>query len=287
MNQLAALYRSPTYSPNDHRCNDSAILEATAEELARRGWSVVNATEPEIERGNIPDADLYLNMCQGRRASEMLAEVVGSNARIVNRPTSVLNCHRRRLVESIMASGVPFPQTLIAPTTDGTASTLPIDLLTTDHDPIWVKRGDVHAERNEDVVVTDRDGIAAALAAFRKRGIGWAALQANVPGPIIKFYGVAGRDFFRWYLADTKNGTNGKNGHHHVEVDVEKLEDLAFRAAQAVGLEIFGGDVALPAPDQPVLIDLNDWPSFARVRQDAAKAIAQYAEEAALIGKNA
>jgi hypothetical protein len=277
MNRLAALYRSPTYSPLDHRRNDSAILEATVAEFARRGWRVAKATELDVERGELPEADLYLNMCQGRRASETLAAAVGSNARIVNRPTSVLSCHRRRLVESIMASGIPFPQTLITPTTVGTAGTLPIDLLSTDHDPIWVKRGDVHAERPEDVVVTDRDGIEDALTAFRERGIGWAALQANVPGPIIKFYGVAGGDFFRWYVADGSEA----------EVDADRLQDLAFRAAQAVGLEIFGGDVALPAPDQPVLIDLNDWPSFARVRDDAARAIAQYAGEAALTGKNA
>ncbi|MDQ6926858.1 MAG: hypothetical protein M3154_11580, partial [Candidatus Eremiobacteraeota bacterium] len=40
---------------------------------------------------------------------------------------------------------------------------------------------------------------------------------------------------------------------------------------------VFGGDVALPAPDAPVLIDLNDWPSFAPFRADAAAAIAAYA----------
>jgi hypothetical protein len=274
MNQLVAIYRSPSYSPRDHRRNDAAILEATTVELAWRGWRVATAHETDVAAGHLPPADLYLNMCQGASASERLGELAGG-ARVVNRPASVINCHRRKLVESMMAAGVPFPFTLLAPTTPGTVATLPIDLLTTDHDPIWVKRGDVHAERVEDVVVTDRDGLEQALAAFARRGISWAALQTNVPGPIVKFYGVAGGEFFRWYRQD---------GGDESAVDESRLREVAFCAAAALGLEIFGGDFALPAPDQPVLIDINDWPSFARVREDAARAIAHYVHGSSLKG---
>jgi len=39
---------------------------------------------------------------------------------------------------------------------------------------------------------------------------------------------------------------------------------------------VFGGDVAFPEPDRPVLIDINDWPSFAPFRDEAARAIADY-----------
>jgi len=45
---------------------------------------------------------------------------------------------------------------------------------------------------------------------------------------------------------------------------------------------VFGGDVAFPQPDAPVLIDLNDWPSFAPVRVAAAAAIAGYIDEQSL-----
>src|SRR6185436_13420400 len=95
------------------------------------------------------------------------------------------------------------------------------------------------------------------------------ALQANVPGPVVKFYGIADGRFFRWY------GAEGESP----QVNEDRLRDVAFGAARAAGLEIFGGDVALPSPDQPVLIDLNDWPSFARFREDAARAIAGYIED--------
>ena len=60
-------------------------------------------------------------------------------------------------------------------------------------------------------------------------------------------------------------------------VDESRLRALAFGAARALGLEVFGGDVALPTPDAPVLLDLNDWPSFAPFRAEAAAAIAAHA----------
>ncbi len=100
------------------------------------------------------------------------------------------------------------------------------------------------------------------------------ALQAHVPGPIVKFYAVADGRFFSWYAADGSS----------FAVSEESLRRLVFAAARAVGLEVFGGDVAFPTPDGPVLIDLNDWPSFAPVRAAAATAIAAYVDEKASNG---
>ena len=67
-----------------------------------------------------------------------------------------------------------------------------------------------------------------------------------------------------------------------IAISETSLRSLVFAAARAVGLEVFGGDVAFPSPDAPVLIDLNDWPSFAPVRDTAAAAIAAYIDEKAL-----
>ena len=57
------------------------------------------------------------------------------------------------------------------------------------------------------------------------------------------------------------------------------LRRIAFAAATALRLEIFGGDVAVPDPHHPVLIDINDWPSFAPFRAEAAQAIGDYVAE--------
>jgi len=106
------------------------------------------------------------------------------------------------------------------------------------------------------------------------------ALQAHVGGPIVKFYAVADGRFFFWYPAE---GPRDRKP----DVSEDRFRALVFAAARAVGLEVFGGDVAFPKPDEPVLIDLNDWPSFAPVRIAAAAAIAAYIDEKAANGKTA
>jgi len=277
MKSLVALYRNPTYSPAMHRRNDTAILDATVDELEHRGWSVTRSVEGDVAAGRLPAADLYVNMCQGPAASERLLTLVPPEALAINPPRSVLNCHRHKLVTHMAASGLPFPRTLIVPTADPQALIPLVHQLNGDGRPVWVKRGDVHAETSADVVATKEAGVTDAIAAFARRGVSRVALQAHVPGPIVKFYALADGRFFSWYAADPST----------VDISEESLKALVFAAARAVGLEVFGGDVAFPAPDAPVLIDLNDWPSFAPVRAAAAAAIAAYIDEKASNGKQA
>lgn len=276
MKRLVALYRSPTYSPHAHRQNDTAILDATVDGLERRGWDVVRTGERDVAAGRLPPADVYVNMCQGPAASERLLDLVPKAALAVNPPESVLNCHRHRLVAKMAAAGLAFPRTLIVPTADPQTVMPLVHQLNGDGRPVWVKRGDVHAETSADVVATKESGVRDAISAFARRGVSRVALQAHVPGPIVKFYAVADGRFFSWYAAD--------GGGSSFAVSEESLRRLVFAAARAVGLEVFGGDVAFPTPDAPVLIDLNDWPSFAPVRAAAATAIAAYVDEIASNG---
>jgi hypothetical protein len=272
-----ALYRKPAYSPQQHLANDTAILDAVAAGLEGRGWRVTRSAEQRAESGALPSAGLYLNMCQGARASGRLVVLEREGALFVNRPASVLGCHRHQLVRTL-AGDVAFPPTVIVPTwlTYEAAQTLAHFLST--RRTVWVKRGDVHAERAEDVVPARPDQVPLVIASFAARGVARVAVQEHVPGPVIKFYGVADRRFFRYY--DAKAGPDGPAP----VLDEERLQALAFGAAARVGLGIFGGDVALPAPDRPVLIDLNDWPSFAPFRAEAALAIARFVHEHAQTG---
>ena len=202
MKRLVALYRSPTYSPHAHRQNDTAILDATVDGLERRGWDVVRTGERDVAAGRLPPADVYVNMCQGPAASERLLDLVPKEALAVNPPESVLNCHRHRLVEKMAAAGVAFPRTLIVPTADPQTVMPLVHQLNGDGRPVWVKRGDVHAETSADVVATKESGVRDAITAFARRGVSRVALQAHVPGPIVKFYAVADGRFFSWYAAD-------------------------------------------------------------------------------------
>ncbi len=275
MKRLVALYRSPSYSPLQHRTNDTAILDATVARLASRGWQVEKTLELDVEAGRVPAAELYVNMCQGPLASERLAPIEADGALVVNRPTSVLACHRHRLVRRMAGSGLAFPRTVIVHTRTEVPSDQELAALFDGHAQVWIKRGDVHAERPEDVVAVPPADVAGALRAFGARDIPWVAVQEHVQGPVVKFYGVADGSFFRYYGADA--GWSAPPP----PVDEERLRQLAFAGARMLDLEIFGGDVALPAPDRPVLIDINDWPSFAPFRDEAARAIAGYIDERA------
>lgn len=265
MMRLVAIYRSATYSPGRHRSNDAAIMDETTARLAADGWSVERLGEGDVEAGILPDADLYLNMCQGRAASEELLELEARGARMINRPSSVLACHRHRLIPALTAARLPVPPTTIC-------STLrPVQAHDWPYDAeLWVKRGDVHAQSAADVVRTDGRTLAATLRSFAERGVEQVAVQEHVPGPVLKFYGVAHSGFFHAFRED---GTPVDDS----VVALDALKELAFAAARAVRLQVFGGDAVVADRLAPTLVDLNDWPSFAPVRQRAAQAIARLA----------
>ncbi len=117
-----------------------------------------------------------------------------------------------------------------------------------------------------------------ALRRFAGRGIPFVIAQAHVPGDLVKFYGVRQSGaavetcWFQWFYHRDK----GMLGH---AFDSARLRDEAFRAASALGIEIFGGDAIIRADGEPVIIDLNAWPSYALYRDRAADAIADHLVE--------
>lgn len=272
--RLVALFRSATYSPLQHAANDSGILDATIVELERLGWSARRFSERDVPTRALPPAELYLNMCQGPAASHALLKHEAMGHRFLNRPSSVLGCHRHRLVPALAASGIPFPATMLLSTEEPLSRVQRDELAALGAGPVWLKRGGVHAERPEDVLRLERHELDRGLAEFAARGITLAAVQAHVAGPVVKFYGVAGGSLFHAYLAESGAPVTPDL------VEPEALRALAFRAAMRLRLDVFGGDVVIADRRRPVLIDLNDWPSFAPIRDRAARAIAGHVHAA-------
>jgi hypothetical protein len=270
-----AIEREPRYSPQQHRQNDVAILGEAAAALVDLGWTGAMATESNVERGELPPADLYLNMCQGAAASRRLLALEQNGALLLNRPSSVLSCHRHRLVRALARAGVPFPATRIITTAGPPPAPGDLSDLAATQNLLWVKRGDVHAEAPNDVIAVSPHSVPAAGAAFAARGIERVAIQRHVPGRVVKFYAIANGAFFRWYDPVDASPTPVTTA------DEPALRALALRAGAVLGVEIFGGDIVLSTHGAPMLIDLNDWPSFATCRTEAAHAIALYASRIA------
>ena len=57
---------------------------------------------------------------------------------------------------------------------------------------------------------------------------------------------------------------------------LQGMAQLGAQAAAALGVEVYGGDCRHQPDGSLMLIDLNDWPSYARCRDAAAEAIAAY-----------
>jgi hypothetical protein len=263
-----AIYRDRSYSPFQHLSNDRAILDRTSAELRAQGWEVDGIEELAVVGRQLPPADLYLNMAQGRAASEALVIAEYRGGRFFNRPSSVLRCHRHRLVTTLLASGLPFPDTMLV-RTDQRLEPGALQRFSCG-EPVWLKRGGVHAEQESDVRRLPIEAVPEGLIELAARGIRVAVLQRHLEGPVVKFYGVGGSALFVAYVAGTKAAVPPELA------SLELLRTLAGRAAARLRLDIFGGDFVIDSAGRPTLIDCNDWPSFAPVRDAAARAIAGY-----------
>jgi hypothetical protein len=255
MPTVVGVFREAEYSPGKV-ADDAAILERTAAALTARGLSV-RLGEPALALAD--DVDAVLAMCQSAPALAIL-DVAAARVPVMNGPAAIRHCFRTETVR-VLADAAPFPPTRIVAT--DTRDAAPAPAVTP---PCWVKRGDVHAMERDDVVfAADAAALDTALARFRARGIAHAAVQAHVAGTVVKFYGLADGRFFRCY-AETEN----------VPAPIERMWTAARTGAAALGLDVFGGDLVVTPDGEPVLIDVNDWPSFARCRDEAAAAIAGY-----------
>ena len=93
-------------------------------------------------------------------------------------------------------------------------------------------------------------------------------VQRHEDGDLIKFYGVGPGQWFTWFYHDPSTA-------RRLPFEIEDLAQQAELAAAAVKVEVFGGD-AIVTPDGKIfIIDINSWPSFARVRSEAAVQIAR------------
>ena len=260
------IFREETHSPG-RESDDAEILRLTAKHLEALGFQV-SLKGPEEIMGTRERPRFVFLMCEDARVLRLLTAWESDGVRQVNSPVAVFNTYREHMIAKFSAAGVPFIESRIVSTA------IPRSGAST---PVWVKRPDVHNTQEGDVVLAASDhALAAALDGLAARGIARAVLQAPVAGDLIKFYGVgpgAGRDgeppWFRWFYHKGQKLA----GHRF---DERGLARLVCRAAAALGLEVYGGDVIATASGDLVLLDLNAWPSFALYRDEAAVAIGSY-----------
>lgn len=262
--KLVGIQRSTLFSPGRHAENDRLILEATAGVLQRKGCAVRLISEDEVGAAGI-DAPAVFSMCQGTRANRLLEEVERQGALVINRPGAAQNCHRARLHGVLQGDWGIFAPTILLSTGE-TAG--PPAGVSTGADGFWIKRGDVHATQPGDVVrVHTLSQFDQVLGDFRRRGILEAVVEPHFTGEVVKFYGVVGTPFFRFYC---------ERDFKLCPIEIGSARPSIERVVRRLGLEIYGGDAILTPDGQVRVIDINDWPSFASFRQEAAEVIGSY-----------
>jgi glutathione synthase/RimK-type ligase-like ATP-grasp enzyme len=261
------IYRELAHSPG-RIDDDRAIMKGVSEALADLGFSVelvdAEAADAAFEA---PWANIFV-MCERGAVLDRLKAAEKAGSIIVNSPDAVRNTYRHRMVELFARHRVSAPASQIVATDAQRSRTAA---------GVWVKRYDFHATQTDDVMYTTSDeGWREALHRFANRGIPFIVAQEHVPGDLVKFYGVrrgaTDANWFEWFYHRDK----GMLGYRF---EVSNLRRVAMDAAAALGLEIFGGDAIIQANGEPMIVDLNAWPSYARYRNQAAQAIADLLTE--------
>ncbi|HLX98373.1 MAG TPA: hypothetical protein VKR62_06735 [Roseiarcus sp.] len=253
--------REPAHSPGRVE-DDAAIMRRVGEAMTERGFSVELVAADALNEA--APANLFV-MCERGAVLDRLAEMEKAGSIVVNSPAAIRNTYRHRMVELFAQYCVSAPRSWIVAADANMAR--PADCA-------WIKRYDFHATQRDDVMYAASDtGWREALRRFADRGVPFVVAQEHVAGDLVKFYGVrngagtSGASWFEWFYHRDK----GMLGH---AFDPARLEKAALDAAAALGLEIFGGDAVIKASGEPMIIDLNAWPSYALYRDRAAEAIA-------------
>ena len=262
------IFREAAHSPG-READDAEILRLTGKRLEATGLQVVLKTPDEVNGldDDAPPRFVFL-MCEG---VEVLGRLQGLETRgvpHVNTPQAVLNTYRDRMIAAFGEANVPFIPSRLVSTAGTEGATTP---------PAWVKRADVHNTQEGDVRFAPTPAaVAAALRGLAERGIARAVIQPHVEGDLVKFYGIGAGGgppgeppWFRWFYHKEQKLA----GHRF---DERRLARLVRSAGAALGLEVYGGDVIVPPSGEPVLLDVNAWPSFALFRDEAAARIASH-----------
>lgn len=267
---IVGISRGSEYSPN-HVDNDAAIFNKVVEELCKLGCEVQTYTEKEYVERNI-EGDILFDMARDAATIRRLKQQEDKGALVVNSAYGIDNCVRKPMTELLLAHGVPHPSSVIVRTDRKYSG---------EYLPCWIKRADSHAMVKEDVsYATTQEEADGVLSNFHRRGIGEAVINKHLQGDLVKFYGVQGTDFFFWFYpgpcSHSKFGLEKINGEAKgIPFEVEKLKQYSDKAAEVLNVPVYGGDCVVLSDGSIEIIDFNDWPSFARCRDEAAVKIAE------------
>ena len=280
---ISGISRDCEYSPN-HLQNDAAIFNIVSEFLKDAGCEIHLYTEKEFAEKRV-DGDIFFCMARSKATLHRLKNLEDNGALVINPPHGISNCIRKSMTELLINNHIPHPASIISPVNAVDTSRLSY--------PCWIKRGDSHTIVKNDVCFAPSSDIAENIINdFKMRNISSAVINKHLYGDLIKFYGVSDTEFFHWFYPSmslpSKFGLEIINGEAKgIPFDEKKLKMLCKHVSKLLNVPIFGGDCIIQEDGSIMIIDFNDWPSFARYRNEAGRNIASfiYKQAKEFIGK--
>ena len=268
------IQRAACYSPNSEE-KDLAILQEVGcffddvnivgEGEFVENFSTYNQLISAESLGAVNAYYQIISMARSPKALDCLEQLEQRGIRVLNPSVGIRACQRSNVEKVMRENHLPLPPD------EG-------------DDGYWVKRADAAAQSKEDVCFChDWAEVEKIKSTFMQRGITDIVTQAHVKGDVVKFYGVEGTNFFRYYLSgddtETKFGNEERNGKpQYYPFSSSNLQADAEKLACLLQTPIYGGDAIIQEDGNYVIIDFNDFPSFSKCRKEAAKAIFERTE---------
>ena len=266
--------RENRYSPNCTQ-KDSAILHQTALQLQNLGATVQLMQEEEFCRSfqELTSVDGCFTMARNESTLQCLQQLEERGVTVVNSAFGIRRCVRSTMSMLLESNGIPYPKSHLIEA----SGHMPEDSAY----PCWLKRGEGCAQQKEDTCyVQSLEQANEVLQDFWRRGVTSVVTCEHIKGDLIKFYGVRDTDFFYWFYPSdvfhSKFGLEVINGvPKGLPFSVGHLKQISDEAARVLDVPVYGGDCVVQDDGQILIIDFNDWPSFAPCCQDAAYKIAE------------
>ncbi|WP_018564461.1 ATP-grasp domain-containing protein [Streptomyces sp. PsTaAH-124] len=230
-------------------------------DVVRPGGSLLDMTE-ELRTG-AHDA-WVLKTVSGGPGLTLLEAAAAAGTTTVNDARSIRGVRDKALAAAIGRSrGLPLPRTYAAARPELLAEIAPSEY------PLVVKPADGSSGRAVHLVPSP-DRLAALLPELAGEGLLIAQPYVPNPGTDVKVYSVAGE----LYATERRSPLHPEHALRERRVPLSaEVAALAARVGAVYGLDLYGVDVVL-GPDGPVVVDVNDFPSFRQV-PDAVSRVAR------------
>lgn len=244
------IYRDERFSPGAVE-RDKAMLDKVAELIANGSDCEIRMLH-ECEMIDVNAADYadyaVVHMTRSAEVLAKLAEMQTLGARVLNPPAAIGSCSRANIEKVMAANNLLTPTSLVEKHSEYAGKGW------------WVKSNDTTDSSPSHIQFYKT--LPDELASHKKNCDENILVQPHIEGQNLKFYGVKGTDFFK--VRETLKGVN-----------FQQLKCAANILAEALSLDIYGGDAILTSDGKLTIIDFNDFPSFSSCREEASAAIIQ------------